>query len=57
MLTPYQTYGLNRRDLTIFASPVLKAGIKAFIQYILFSCEVRIFIGYPSKETKNTDLL
>lgn len=49
---PYQAYGLNRRDLTIFASPVLKTGVQAFIQDILLSCKVRVFIGYPPTETK-----
>lgn len=52
VLTPYQTNGLDRRDLTTFASPVFKTGVQAFIQYILLSCEVRILIGYPPKETK-----
>lgn len=50
--TPYQAYGLNRRDLTIFASPILKTGVQAFIQNILLSCEVGVLIGHPSTETK-----
>lgn len=50
--TPYQTNGLNRRNLAIFASPIFKTGIKAFIQYILFSCEIRILIGHPPKNRR-----
>lgn len=43
---------MNGRDLTIFASPVLKTGVQAFIQDILLACKVRVFIGYPPTETK-----